>query len=102
VADELIGACAQNLAAHVETTVEWSFGVCENIAGSISQRRRQLMQHYESIHRQAGGVVDRQAAAEQREYGAMLRRRLDECESLRLQLEAIDRDMVDEVTPAFG
>jgi tRNA U34 5-carboxymethylaminomethyl modifying GTPase MnmE/TrmE len=93
VVDQLVGACERSLTEHVTATAEWSFGVCDSIARSISRRREQLLLHYESLEQKVDGAADPETVSEQRAYMATLTERLEECEALRNKLERIGSNM---------
>jgi hypothetical protein len=91
VVDELLAAFEQSLSEHVNVTTEWSFGVCERIAHSISRRREQLVSHYEGIEHKFGGAAGRQVAGDRQRYVALLNERLGKCAAVSHRLDRIGR-----------
>lgn len=94
VVDELLAACRQILGDYVMATTEWSFGICESIAQSISRRRKDLLQHYENVERQIDGIADPQMLTERSERVAALKVRIEEFEAVRRKLELVEGGLV--------
>jgi uncharacterized protein YukE len=102
VVDELIDACNRNLTEHVSATTEWTFGICDSIARSLSRRREDLVAHYENLRQEIEGRAGWRTEAEQRRYIATFKQRLDRCEALSRILERIGRDMARDLPSAQG
>jgi hypothetical protein len=78
---------------HVIATTEWTFGICESIARSISRRREHLVAYYENLQQEIDGTADPPTASEQQRYTTTFNERLDKCEALGRSLERIGRDI---------
>jgi GTP-binding protein EngB required for normal cell division len=89
VVDELLAVCRQNLGEYVAATAEWSFGICESIAQSISRRRKNLLGHYERVEQNVGDVEDPQVTVERDQQIAAIKARLEEFQVLRRKLELV-------------
>ena len=86
VAEELVEAATANLIEHVEIATKWSFGICNTIAQSIVERRRQLMAHFESLKGNIQGTVDPGMTSQQQRYIGALVERLERTVELRKRL----------------
>jgi hypothetical protein len=102
VVDELVDACERSLADHVVATTEWTFGICDSIARSISRRREDLVSYFENLQQEIDGAADPQTMAEQQRYIAAFEERLDRCEELSHTLERIGRDIARDLPSAEG
>jgi len=91
VVEELVDACKHSLTDHVIATTEWTFGICESIARSISRRREHLVAYYENLQQEIDGTADPPTASEQQHYTTTFNERLDKCEALGRSLERIGR-----------
>jgi uncharacterized protein YukE len=93
VVEELVAACERSLTDHVVATTEWTFGICDNIARSISRRRERLVAYYENLQQEIEGTADPQATSAQQRYLATFNEYLDQCEALGRTLERIGREI---------
>jgi tRNA U34 5-carboxymethylaminomethyl modifying GTPase MnmE/TrmE/uncharacterized protein YukE len=93
VVEELVAACERSLTDHVVATTEWTFGICDNIARSISRRRERLVAYYENLQQEIEGTADPQTTSAQQQYVATFSEYLDKCEALARTLERIGREI---------
>jgi signal recognition particle receptor subunit beta/uncharacterized protein YukE len=89
VVEELVGACEQSLTDYAVATTEWTFGICDSIAQSISRRRQQLVAYYENLQNEIQGTADSQNTSAHQQYVATFNEHLDKCETLRRTLDEI-------------
>ena len=90
VVNELLAVCRQSLGDYVAATTEWSFGICDSIAQSVSRRRKNCLAHYENVEQQIDAISDPQMAEERNEHIAAFEERIEEFATLRRKLELIE------------
>lgn len=90
VVDELVRSAEWALSAYGATTTKWSFGICINIVQALERRREQLARNYNSLKGPGAGAP---APSVQPEQVKVLTDRLQRCNALNHQLEAVTREI---------
>jgi hypothetical protein len=93
VVEELVASCERSLADHVAASTEWTFGICDSIARSISRRRERLVAYYENLQQEIHGTADAQTMTAQQRYIATFNDYLDKCEAAGRALERIEGEI---------
>jgi signal recognition particle receptor subunit beta len=99
VVEELVDACERSLTDYAVATTEWTFGICDSIAQSISRRRKQLVAYYENLEREIEGTADSQTESAHQRYIVTFNEHLDKCKALRCTLDEIARQIGPTVNP---